>query len=176
MTNTNTDAIWQMLEDGVDDGLLEILNLSSEAKQVLEQWRHLIGLARIFTGQEQHALAIVLAAAAGEWATSFVLGKLLDISRKRGKAIVALKKRRAKPTANIVWSLESRPILDAYVELTKENPIAELWWTDWTTSRHERHDIVHKGKLTADAALAKQCIDAAEMYIGHLIRVVNRFG
>jgi len=168
--------MWQTFQDDAVDDLHEILNLSRDANQVLEQWRHLIALARTFSGQQQHALAIVLAAAAGEWATSFVLGRLLDISRKRGKAIVALKKRLANPKAFIVWSLEARPIRDAYVELTKENPKAELWWTDWTASRHERHEIVHKGKLTADAAVAKQCIDAAERYIGHLINVVNRFG
>lgn len=175
MTNTNTDAIWQMLEDGGDDGLLEVLNLSSDAKQVLEQWRHLIGLARILSGREQHALAIVLAAAAGEWSTTFVVEKLLDASTVRGKAIDALNKRRAGK-GFIVWSLEDRRIRAAYTELTTEDPEAQAWWKDWTVSRLERHEIVHKGRLTADAAVAKQCIDAAETYIAHLINVAQRFG
>lgn len=118
----------------------------------------------------------MIAAASGEAATSFVLEKLLDAPpRETGKAVFELNKRRAPKGKNVItWTLENGRILKAYIELTGENPEKEAWWTNWTTSRRERHDIVHDGKITADASLAMRCIAAADMYIEHLITVVKQ--
>jgi hypothetical protein len=102
---------------------------------VVPKWHQLIALARSLSDQhQQHALAVVLASAAGEWSTAFVLGKLLDLSAKKGKAIDALNRRR-NGTGAIVWSLENRGIYKAYRDLTGENPSKQSWWKDWTISR-----------------------------------------
>ncbi len=71
MTNSNTDE--PTFDDEGEDGLHHILNQSRDANPVIEQWRELIALARKLAAQEQRALAIVLAAAAGAWATAYVL-------------------------------------------------------------------------------------------------------
>lgn len=119
-------------DDAPDDGLLDILSQSRDANQVSEQWRHLITLARKLEDQGQHAFAIVIAAASGEAATSFVLGKLLDAPpRETGKAVFELNKRRARKGKNVItWTLENGRILKAYIELTGENPEKEAWWTN----------------------------------------------
>jgi len=144
---------------------------------IVPMWYQLIALARTLSEQQQqHALAIVLAAAAGEWATSFVLEKLLDASPKKSKAIDRLSARRTAKHPNVVWTLENRGIRKVYLELTGDNPTRQKWWTGWMASRKVRHDVVHKGKLTADVAVAKHCIDAAETYIWHLIRVAQSLG
>jgi hypothetical protein len=143
---------------------------------LVPKWHQLIALARTLSSQQQqHALAIVLAAAAGEWVLTFTLNTLLNISPPKSRGPVKKLKERIVGGKPITWSLENRDIRKAYFELTNEDPETQSWWTDWTTSRNERHEIVHQGKLTADAAVAKLCIDAAETCIAHLIDVVQSF-
>lgn len=175
-TRSNYVTAGMMPQQYVDIPPCEIYQ-NSPLALVVPKWHQLIALARTLSQQQQqHALAVVIAAAAGEWSASFVLRELLDASPKRSEAIDRLNRLRKLRPGTIVWSLENPGMCKAYRELTGKDPSTQSWWTDWMTSRKVRHDIVHKGDLTADAAVAKQCIDAAETYVAHLINVAQGFG
>jgi len=41
-------------------------------------------------------------------------------------------------------------------------------------SRRQRHDIAHRGVLTANATAANKCIDVAALHIAYLTEVVKK--
>lgn len=136
------------------------------------KWNELLTEARSLSAAGQHAIAIIIAAAAGEWATEFVLERLMDAAKDHSKSvrdIVEMSERLL-----VTWSFEGDRVRKAFHDLTGENPDRQSWWEDWMWSRRQRHDIAHRGVLTADAAAAKKCIDVAALHIAYLTDVVKR--
>ncbi|MGB6603838.1 MAG: hypothetical protein WA747_03245 [Steroidobacteraceae bacterium] len=136
------------------------------------KWDQLLAEARSLSSAGQHAIAIVVAAAAGEWATEFVLERLMDAAKDHSKSVrdvVEMSERLL-----VTWSFEGDRVLKAFHDLTGESPDRQSWWEDWLWSRRQRHDIAHRGVLTANAAAAKKCIDVAELHIAYLTQVVKR--
>jgi len=50
------------------------------------KWDELLGEARSLSSAGQHATAIIIAAAAGEWATDFLLERLMDAAKDHIRA------------------------------------------------------------------------------------------
>ena len=136
------------------------------------KWDQLLAEARSLSAAGQHAIAIIIAAAAGEWATEFVLERLMDAAKDHSKNVRDLEEMSERLL--ITWSFEGERVLEAFHDLTGENLARQSWWEDWLWSRQQRHDIAHRGVLTADAAAAKKCIDVAALHIGYLTEVVKR--
>jgi hypothetical protein len=136
------------------------------------KWDQLLAGAGSLSSAGQHAIAIIIAAAAGEWATEFVLERLMDAAKDHSKSVrdVAEMSERLLVT----WSFEADRVRRAFYDLTGENPDRQAWWEDWLWSRRQRHDIAHRGVLTANAATAKKCIDVAALHIAYLTEVVKR--
>src|SRR5437868_12307151 len=51
------------------------------------KWDQLLAEARSLSSAGQHAIAIIIAAAAGEWATEFVLERLKDAVKDHSKSV-----------------------------------------------------------------------------------------
>jgi len=136
------------------------------------KWDQLLAEARSLSSAGQHAIAIIIAAAAGEWATEFVLERLMDAAKDHSKSVRDLVEMSERLL--ITWSFEGDRVRQAFHDLTGENPARQSWWEVWLWSRRQRHDIAHRGVLTADAAAAKKCIDVAALHIAYLREVVNR--
>jgi hypothetical protein len=128
------------------------------------EWDQLLAEARSLSSVGQHAIAIIIAAAAGEWATEFVLERLMDAAKDHSKSVRDLIDMSERLL--VTWSFEG--------DLTGENPDRQSWWEDWIWSRRQRHDIAHRGVLRASAADAKKCIDVAALHIAYLTEVVKR--
>ena len=136
------------------------------------KWDQLLAEARSLSSAGQHAIAIIIAAAAGEWATEFVLERLMDTVKDPSKNVRALVDMSERLL--VTWSFEGDRVRDAFHDLTGESPDRQSWWEDWMWSRRRRHDIAHRGVLTANAAVAKKCIDVATLHIAYLTEVVNK--
>jgi hypothetical protein len=136
------------------------------------KWDQLLAEAGSLSSAGQHAIAIIIAAAAGEWATEFVLERLMDAAKDHSRSVrdVAEMSERLLVT----WSFEGDRVRKAFHDLTGENPDRQTWWEDWLWSRRQRHDIAHRGVLTANATTAKKCIDVAALHIAYLREVVMR--
>ncbi|HKB46758.1 MAG TPA: hypothetical protein VKC57_03615 [Ktedonobacterales bacterium] len=136
------------------------------------KWDQLLAEARSLSSAGQHAIAIIIAAAAGEWATEFVLERLADAAKDHSKSVRDLIEMSERLL--VTWSFEGDRVRKAFYDLTGENPERQSWWGDWMWSRRQRHDIAHRGVLTADATAAKKCIDLAALHIAYLTEVVKR--
>jgi hypothetical protein len=136
------------------------------------KWDQLLAEARSLSSAGQHAIAIVIAAAAGEWATELVLERLMDAAKGRSKSVRDLVDMSERLL--VTWSFEGDRVREAFHDLTGENPACESWWRDWLWSRRQRHDIAHRGVLTADAAVAKKRIDVAALHVAYLTEVVKK--
>jgi hypothetical protein len=136
------------------------------------KWDQLLAEARSLSNAGQHAIAIIIASAAGEWATEFVLEKLMDTVKDHSRSVRALIDMSERVL--VTWSFEGDRVRNAFHDLTGENPDRQSWWEDWMWSRRQRHDIAHRGVLTANAAVAKRCIDVAALHITYLTEVVKR--
>ena len=136
------------------------------------KWDQLLAEARSLSSAGQHAIAIIIAAAAGEWATEFVLERLMDAVKDHSKNVRALIDMSERLL--ITWSFEGDRVRNAFHDLTGENPDRQSWWEDWMWSRRKRHDIAHRGVLTANATVAKKCIDVATLHITYLTEVIKR--
>jgi hypothetical protein len=137
------------------------------------KWDQLLAEARSLSSAGQHAIAIIIAAAAGEWATEFVLERLMDAAKDHSNSVrdvVEMSERLL-----VTWSFEGDRVRRAFHDLTGENPDRQPWWEDWLWSRRQRHDIAHRGVLTANATAAKKCIDVAALHIAYLTEVVKRW-
>jgi hypothetical protein len=134
------------------------------------KWQQLLTEARSLSSAGQHAIAIILAAAAGEWATEFVLERLIDAAKDHSKSVRDLTDMSERLL--ITWSFEGDRVLTAFRDLTGESPERQPWWDAWLWSRRQRHDIAHRGVLTADATTTRKCIDAAALHIAYLAKVV----
>ena len=132
----------------------------------------LLAEARSLSSAGQHAIAIIIAAAAGEWATEFVLERLMDAEKDHSRGVRDLMEMSERLL--ITWSFEGDRVRTAFHELAGENPDRQPWWGDWMWSRRQRHDIAHRGVLTANASAAKKCIDAAALHIAYLTEIVRR--
>jgi hypothetical protein len=137
------------------------------------KWDQLLAEARSLSSAGQHAIAIIIAAAAGEWATEFVLERLMDAVKDHSKGVRDLIDMSERML--ITWSFEGDRVLEAFRDLTGEHPDRQSWWEDWLWSRRQRHDIAHRGVLTANAAAAKKCIEFAALHIAYLTEVVRRW-
>lgn len=135
-------------------------------------WNQLLAEARLLSSAGQHAIAIIIAAAAGEWATEFVLERLMDAAKDHSKSVRDLIEMSERLL--VTWSFEGDRVLRAFHDLTGENPERQSWWGDWMWSRRQRHDIAHRGVLKANAAAAKKCIDVAALHIAYLAEVIKR--
>src|SRR6201987_4917256 len=136
------------------------------------KWDQLLAEARSLSSAGQHAIAIIIAAAAGEWATEFVLERLMDAAKDHSKSVRDLMEMSERLL--VTWSFEADRVRKAFHDLTGEDPDRQLWWEDWLWSRRQRHDIAHRGVLTANATAAKKCIDVAALHIAYLTEVVKR--
>jgi hypothetical protein len=136
------------------------------------KWDQLLAEARSLSSAGQHAIAIIIAAAAGEWATEFVLERLMDAMKDHSKSVRDLMDMSERMV--VTWSFEGERVREAFHDLTGENPDRQSWWGDWMWSRRQRHDIAHRGVLTADATAARKCIDVAALHIAYLTEVVRR--
>lgn len=136
------------------------------------KWDQLLAEARLLSAAGQHAIAIIIAAAAGEWATEFVIEKLMDAAKDHSKSVRDLMDMSERLL--VTWSFEGDRVQQAFHDLTGENPDRQSWWRDWLWSRQQRHDIAHRGVLTANAAAATKCIDVSALHIAYLTEVVNR--
>jgi hypothetical protein len=136
------------------------------------KWDQLLAEARSLSSAGQHAIAIIIAAAAGEWATEFVLERLMDAVKDHSKSVRDLIDMSERML--VTWSFEGDRVREAFHDLTGEDPGRQSWWGDWIWSRRQRHDIAHRGVLTADATAAKRCIDVAALHIAYLTEVVKR--
>lgn len=136
------------------------------------KWDQLLAEARSLSSAGQHAIAIIIAAAAGEWATELVLERLMDAAKDHSKSVSDLEEMSERLL--ITWSFEGDRVRQAFHDLTGENPARQSWWEDWLWSRQQRHDIAHRGVLTANAAAAKKCIDVAALHIAYLTEVIKR--
>jgi len=136
------------------------------------KWDQLLAQARSLSSAGQHAIAIIIAAAAGEWATEFVLERLMDAVKDRNGSVRDLMDMSEKML--ITWSFEGDRVRKAFRDLTDEHPDRQSWWEDWIWSRRQRHDIAHRGVLTANATAANKCIDVAALHIAYLTEVVER--
>jgi hypothetical protein len=136
------------------------------------KWDQLLAEARSLSSAGQHAIAIVIAAAAGEWATEFVLERLMDAAKDHTKSVRDIMDMSERLL--VTWSFEGDRVREAFHDLSGENPARQPWWADWLWSRRQRHDIAHRGALTADAAAAKKCIDVAALHIEYLTEIVRR--
>jgi hypothetical protein len=136
------------------------------------KWDQLLAEARALSSAGQHAIAIIIAAAAGEWATEFVLERLTDAVKDHGRSVRDLIDMSERVL--VTWSFEGDRVREAFHDLTGEDPIRQSWWGDWIWSRRQRHDIAHRGVLTANATTAKKCIDVAALHIAYLTEVVKR--
>ena len=136
------------------------------------EWDQLLAEARSLSSVGQHAIAIIIAAAAGEWATEFVLERLMDAAKDHSKSVRDLIDMSERLL--VTWSFEGDRVRTAFHDLTGENPDRQSWWEDWIWSRRQRHDIAHRGVLRASAADAKKCIDVAALHIAYLTEVVKR--
>jgi hypothetical protein len=136
------------------------------------KWDQLLAEARALSSAGQHAIAIIIAAAAGEWATEFVLERLMDAVKDHSKSVHDLMEMSERLL--VTWSFEGDRVRNAFHDLTGEDPDRQSWWQDWLWSRRQRHDIAHRGVLTANAAAAKKCIDVAALHIAYLTEVVKK--
>jgi hypothetical protein len=136
------------------------------------KWDQLLAEARSLSSAGQHAIAIIIAAAAGEWATEFVLERLMDTVKDHSKSVRDLIDMSERML--VTWSFEGDRVREAFIDLTGESPDRQSWWGDWIWSRRQRHDIAHRGVLTANATAAKKCIDVAALHIGYLAEVLKR--
>ena len=136
------------------------------------KWDQLLTEARSLSSAGQHAIAIIIAAAAGEWATEFVLERLMDAAKDHSKSVRDLIEMSERLL--VTWSFEGDRVRKAFHDLTGENPDRQPWWGEWMWSRRQRHDIAHRGVLTANATAAKKCIDVAALHIAYLTEVVKR--
>lgn len=137
------------------------------------KWDQLLAEARSLSSAGQHAIAIIIAAAAGEWATELVLERLMDAAKDHSKSVRDLEEMSERLL--VTWSFEADRVRQAFQDLTGENPARQSWWGDWLWSRRQRHDIAHRGVLTANAATATKCIDVAALHIAYLAEVVKRY-
>jgi hypothetical protein len=136
------------------------------------KWDQLLAEARSLSSLGQHAIAIIIAAAAGEWATEFVLDRLMDAAKDHSKSVRDLMDMSERLL--VTWSFEGDRVRKAFHDLTGEKPDRQSWWEDWLLSRQQRHDIAHRGVLTANATAATKCIDVAALHIAYLTEVVKR--
>lgn len=136
------------------------------------KWHQLLAEARSLSSAGQHAIAIIIAAAAGEWATEFVLERLMDTVKDHSKNVRDLIDMSERLL--VTWSFEGDRVRNAFHDLTGESPDRQSWWADWMWSRRQRHDIAHRGVLTANATVAKKCIDVAALHIAYLTEVIER--
>jgi hypothetical protein len=136
------------------------------------KWDQLLAEARSLSSAGQHAIAIIIAAAAGEWATEIVFDRLMDAVKDHSKSVRDLIEMSERLL--VTWSFEGDRVRQAFHDLTGENPDRQSWWGDWMWSRRRRHDIAHRGVLTANATVAKKCIDVAALHIAYLTEVAKR--
>jgi len=134
------------------------------------KWQQLLAEARSLSAAGQHAIAIVIAAAAGEWATELVLERLIETAKDHSRNVRDLVEMSERLL--ITWSFEADRVRMAFCDLTGEIPDRQPWWDAWLWSRRRRHDIAHRGVLTADAVTAGKCIDAAALHVAWLTKVV----
>lgn len=137
------------------------------------KWDQLLAEARSLSSTGQHAIAIIIAAAAGEWATEFVLERLMDAAEGHSRSVRDLTEMSERLL--VTWSFETDRVRKAFCDLTGENPDRQSWWGDWIWSRRQRHDIAHRGVLTANATAARKCIDVAALHIAYLREIVKRW-
>jgi len=136
------------------------------------KWDQLLAEARSLSSAGQHAIAIIIAAAAGEWATELVLERLMDAVKDHSKSVRDLIDMSERLL--VTWSFEGDRVREAFHDLTGEHPDRQSWWGDWMWSRRQRHDIAHRGVLTANATVANKCIDVAALHIAYLTEVVKK--
>jgi hypothetical protein len=136
------------------------------------KWDQLLAEARSLSSAGQHAIAIIIAAAAGEWATEFLLERLMDTVKDHSRSVRDLTDMSERMP--VTWSFEGDRVREAFHDLTGENPDRQSWWGEWIWSRRQRHDIAHRGVLTASATDAKKCIDVAALHIAYLTEVIKR--
>jgi len=77
---------------------------------LLDIWLQLIKVAHELLAQSQPAIAIVIAAAAGEWAAEYSMVKLMSEATTSSAPVRKLKDRIRGPR-RITWSLEDRGIV-----------------------------------------------------------------
>src|SRR5690349_24202106 len=83
------------------------------------KWEQLLAEARSLSSAGQHAIAIIIAAAAGEWATEFVLERLMDAAKDHSQSVHDLEEMSERLL--ITWSFEGERVLEAFHDLTGEN-------------------------------------------------------
>jgi hypothetical protein len=118
------------------------------------KWDQLLAEARSLSSAGQHAIAIIIAAAAGEWATEFVLERLMDAAKDHSKSVRDLIEMSERLL--VTWSFEGDR--KAFHDLTGEDPDRQSWWGDWMWSRRQRHDIAHRALNQGVAMLAEACL------------------
>src|SRR5207237_3958195 len=128
--------------------------------------------SRSLSSAGQHAIAIIIAAAAGEWATEFVLERLMDAVKDHSKSVRDLIDMSERLL--VTWSFEGDRVREAFHDLTGEHPDRQSWRGDWMWSRRQAHDIAQRGVLTANATAANKCIDVAALHIAYLTEVLKK--
>src|SRR4029077_15839670 len=93
------------------------------------KWDQLLAEARSLSSTGQHAIAIIIAAAAGEWATEVVLQRLMDTVKDHAKSVRDLIDMSERLL--VTWSFEGDRVRNAFHDLTGENPDRQSWWGDW---------------------------------------------
>src|SRR5437879_2816327 len=80
------------------------------------KWDQLLAEARSLSSAGQHAIAIIIAAAAGEWATEFVLERLMDAVKDHSKSVRDLIDMSERLL--VTWSFEGDRVREAFHDLT----------------------------------------------------------
>src|SRR5258708_25295725 len=79
------------------------------------KWDQLLAEARSLSSAGQHAIAIIIAAAAGEWATEFVLERLADAAKDHSKSVrdlIGMSERLL-----VTWSFEGDRVRQGFYDL-----------------------------------------------------------
>src|SRR5258708_32545078 len=135
-----------MLQKCVEDTTADIYK-NTPLALLGPKWDQLLAEARSLSSAGQHAIAIIIAAAAGEWATEFVLERLADAAKDHSKSVRDLIEMSERLL--VTWAFEGDRVRKAFYDLTGENPERQSCGGDWMWSRRQRHDIAHRGELTA---------------------------
>src|SRR2546430_4551348 len=89
------------------------------------KWDQLLAEARSLSSAGQHAIAIIIAAAAGEWATELVLERLMDAVKDHSKSVRDLIDMSERLL--VTWSFEGDRVREAFHDLTRsEEHTSEL--------------------------------------------------
>src|SRR6266513_5916858 len=76
------------------------------------KWDQLLAEARALSSAGQHAIAIIIAAAAGEWATEFVVERLMDAAKDHSKSVRDLIDMSERLL--VTWSFEGDRVREAF--------------------------------------------------------------